>query len=536
MGKARHSMTALLLALALLFCSLAAQPAAAAGSAAMTVQAKVDSATGQVAVSGTISSGAGIAVTVRVTNPKGVTDFMDQGLSGEGGRYTFTYMLDKSLEGVYQVRAGGTGIGSPAVTEFTYSLKTGGGGGNGGDLAVNPKGRTQLSNNGTIVGKPYYDHAAGQAILALPAEQLRKSEEMTPYNESGVNNIPIQIDEVKGAQSYAVEWPMTALAREESNVFYKLETAVGSVTLPGHMLKPEAMAESSTITLVIAFADAKVLDEATRKAVGKRPVIQIYLLINGDRVPWSNPEAPVRIAIPYEPTKDEAGKEEHLVVWHLDDAGHLSTVVNGRYDADAGQMAFTTTHFSHYAVAYVKRTFEDITHVPWARKEIEALASRGVIQGTSDTSFLPDHTISRADYMLMLVRSLEFVAEGSEAERFSDVVPGAYYADALGVARELGIAQGYGDNRFRPDETISRQEMMTLTARALEKFGRLTVSSSAAVLDSFADREAIADYAVRYMAALVDNGLIVGSGGRVNPEGSATRAEAAVFLYRIYTK
>lgn len=119
---------------------------------------------------------------------------------------------------------------------------------------------------------------------------------------------------------------------------------------------------------------------------------------------------------------------------------------------------------------------------------------------------------------------------------FDDVELGTYYYETVGINRKLGIAAGSGNNRFNPNENISRQDMMVLTARALEKFKGLKSAGDTSVLNKFSDQGDIAGYAAASLATLVKEGLIAGSGDKLNPRGQTTRAEAAVFLYRIYNK
>jgi len=78
--------------------------------------------------------------------------------------------------------------------------------------------------------------------------------------------------------------------------------------------------------------------------------------------------------------------------------------------------------------------------------------------------------------------------------------------------------------------------MMTLAVRTLERFRDFELKAPAAALDKFKDRSDIAGYAVDSVAALANEKLITGQEGGLNPLGRATRAEAAVFLYRIYNR
>jgi len=78
--------------------------------------------------------------------------------------------------------------------------------------------------------------------------------------------------------------------------------------------------------------------------------------------------------------------------------------------------------------------------------------------------------------------------------------------------------------------------MMVLTERALRMLNKLEVQGTASDLDRFTDKSLIAAYATDSIASVVKEGLIVGSGDRLNPLGNTTRAEAAAFLHRIYNK
>ncbi|HHV99777.1 MAG TPA: S-layer homology domain-containing protein, partial [Clostridiaceae bacterium] len=168
----------------------------------------------------------------------------------------------------------------------------------------------------------------------------------------------------------------------------------------------------------------------------------------------------------------------------------------------------------------------------WAKKEIEVMASKGIINGTSATTFNPSADITRADFIVLLARALGLDAEIDD--NFSDVNPDAYYAKQVGIARKLGIAKGSGNNEFRPNDKIERQEMMTLIDRALKVAGKGLAAGIDADLEGFADKDMIASYATDSVAALVKSGIIKGDGTNINPLGNTTRAEAAVVIYRIY--
>ncbi|CAM4289034.1 S-layer homology domain-containing protein [Paenibacillus typhae] len=176
--------------------------------------------------------------------------------------------------------------------------------------------------------------------------------------------------------------------------------------------------------------------------------------------------------------------------------------------------------------------FKDIDgKYSWASEAIDALYAKGVIKGTSETAFSPGKNITRADFVVLLVRALGLEAEAGS--NFADVTQGTYYYEALGIARKLGIINGMDGNNFNPKGEVSRQDMMVIAARALRAVNKLSASGSAGDLSSFTDGAKVAKYAVDSVAALIKEEIVQGDGKAINPSGTATRAEAAVIIYRI---
>ncbi|WP_438448431.1 S-layer homology domain-containing protein [Gorillibacterium sp. sgz5001074] len=177
--------------------------------------------------------------------------------------------------------------------------------------------------------------------------------------------------------------------------------------------------------------------------------------------------------------------------------------------------------------------FDDLGGYEWARMQIESLAASGIIKGTSAAAFSPGEAITRADFMCLLVRALQLHAEPDG--QFDDVEPSDYYDREVGIARKLGIAQGIGDNRFDPGGRISRQDMIVLATRAMKKAGRM-LDEPASDLGGFRDSEEVAAYAVNALGQMHKAGIIQGHNGMIKPNDTATRAEAAVILYRLLNK
>ena len=181
------------------------------------------------------------------------------------------------------------------------------------------------------------------------------------------------------------------------------------------------------------------------------------------------------------------------------------------------------------AVAESKK-FLDLDDVPWAQTAINALTMRGIISGTSDTTYSPQNNIRRADFVMLLVKLLSI--EADITDNFDDVIEGSYYYEEVSRAKSLDIISGIDDTHFNPEGYISRQDMMTMTYRALNKLGMVKMQESE--LKQFTDVVDISDYALESVKHLVGGGYINGDdNNRINPKSYTTRAETAVFLYNL---
>ncbi|THF77291.1 S-layer homology domain-containing protein [Cohnella fermenti] len=204
---------------------------------------------------------------------------------------------------------------------------------------------------------------------------------------------------------------------------------------------------------------------------------------------------------------------------------------------------------SLYVVAKSEKTYADIAS-HWAKKDIELLAGKLIVNGVSGTEFAPNRGITRAEFASLLVRSFGLKHEaGAAARTFKDVAASAWYAEEVAVAAEYGFVQGLSDGSFRPNDGITREQMAVMIARALA-FARAggasgageqaSVSGGAAsgageqALATFADSGAISGWAREAVVSAVGAGILQGTeDGRFAPAAEASRAEAATMLKRL---
>lgn len=176
--------------------------------------------------------------------------------------------------------------------------------------------------------------------------------------------------------------------------------------------------------------------------------------------------------------------------------------------------------------------FTDVGEEDWFREAVEYVYRRKMMTGTSETAFDPGLTTSRG----MIVTVLHRLAGAPPAELsgFPDVPVTQYYAGPVGWASANGIVSGYGGNEtgtFGPENSITREQLATILYRYAEKEGYDT--DERGDLSAFTDREEISSYAADTLSWAVGVGLISGMGnGRLDPGGSATRAQVATMLMR----
>jgi hypothetical protein len=349
---------------------------------------------------------------------------------------------------------------------------------------------------------------------------------------NGTKTVAVKLEKLQGNE-YAVNVPVSAVAGEKGRVIH-FESPLGTVVVPGNALVGTTGLEK-TVTLVIKAGDPASLDAAAKSVVGNRPIIELHFM-SGDKIlPWNNLSSPITVSIPYSPTAEELTHPENITIFYIGEGGKATPITTGKYDAKIGTVSFTTTHFSTYAVSYVVKTFKDLSKHEWASHAIEVLAAKGIINGVAVDQFNPGQTVRRADFIVMLMKTLGL--QDKADSNFSDIQEGIYYYDAVGIARKLGIVNGTGDGRFNPSAEISRQDMMVMTVRALQlTAGWQAQETDTSNLNAFKDHNQIAVYAQQAVADLVKAGLVAGKDGGIYPNGSTTRAEAAMLLYKVYNR
>ena len=188
-----------------------------------------------------------------------------------------------------------------------------------------------------------------------------------------------------------------------------------------------------------------------------------------------------------------------------------------------------------YAAWTRNRFFEDVTIADWFYDDVMFVCGRGVMQGVSDTRFGPHLTATRAMMATILWRMEGSPAPTAEA-RFTDVRSGQWYSEAVAWTAQSGVYTGYADRNFRPNDSITREQLAAILYRYAKYKGvDVSVGEDTNIL-SYADAAEISDYAFPAMQWACGAGVMQGSNGNLLPRGRATRAQIAAMLHRYLVK
>jgi len=245
---------------------------------------------------------------------------------------------------------------------------------------------------------------------------------------------------------------------------------------------------------------------------------------------------PVSVKLSFRGANLNSIDSRKLGVYRLNEATGKWEYVGGKVDAANKTVTVSLLHFSKYAILAYDKTFTDISG-HWAKSEVEIAAARHFVSGVSSSSFAPNNDVTRAQFAVMITKALG-LQNGDQELTFKDVKKDDWYYGSVAAAVNAGIISGYNSDTFGPNDKITREQMASMIARAMRSKG-ITASMTQAEINTninhFIDGTAVADWAQSDVAAVYNKGIITGRNtGDFAPKASATRAEGAVMLNRLF--
>ena len=175
--------------------------------------------------------------------------------------------------------------------------------------------------------------------------------------------------------------------------------------------------------------------------------------------------------------------------------------------------------------------FSDVARTAWSYNDIAYVYEKGLMNGVSQTAFMPRQLTDRGMIVAILYR-LAGEPEVSYVCPFTDVKAGSYYEKAIAWAAKNGIVRGCSENCFEPESCITREQMAAIFYRYAAYRGCNLVADTETVFRSFNDASDVSGYAKPAVTWTLENGIIQGSCNRLAPQDFASREQTAAILHR----
>lgn len=500
-----------------------------------------------------------------LSSPKADKDYKVEGLVGAdtlSGTVTLTYEQTPDMSKAGEIAINITDTLSNDNYEITYVSGTltvsrqsssdggsssGGSGGGGGsssggsgnnDNTNQPKDKPQAPVTGET--KPIQPDKNGNAAVDNSSVQsaIDKAKQDAKKNGTTENGmaVTVPITSAAGQTSFNVTikaQTLDLLVKENVRQFTVAIDHLVSVNIGLDTLKQlDAVSAGGDIILRANKVDALRSTEA-KAAIETRPAYDLSLvyLSGGKETPITSLNGhTISVRLSYTPAKGE--QTGNLYAVYVDDAGKVEWITKSSYDASLKAVVFETGHFSVYGVGYKNPApaFTDI-HNHWAADNILFAASRGLLSGTSDTTFSPNTGMTRGMFVTALGRLAGINPDSYKTGKFTDVKADAYYAPYVNWAAQNGIVEGVTATTFAPDTNINREQMAVIMANYAKKLGYDLPKTLQAV--TFADNAQISSWAKNAVRTMQQAGILSGkNGNKFDPKGTATRAEVATVLRR----
>lgn len=285
---------------------------------------------------------------------------------------------------------------------------------------------------------------------------------------------------------------------------------------------------SQTIAPKTDFTTVKVQQRSSGGGEPAKPSFPVKISNSGDgvaKVDKSYASAGDKVTITVTPGRNAT--VQHITV--TDEDGERLKLTENR----DGTYSFTMPNGAANVYARFSGSglpFADVPSGSWYYDDVAYVYDTGLMTGLTATAFGPNLSTTRGMIVTILWR-MENEPAAKHGCPFADVRRGSYYEQAIAWASENGIVTGFDASTFAPDRAITREQLAAILFRfaAYRGMDAVTLREN---LSSFQDQAAISAYAVSALNWAVGEGLMQGTGDKLEPTGSATRAQVAAMLRR----
>lgn len=464
------------------------------------------------------------ADTAYIKTPKDVKYSMNREVELAVGENTFVIeALDfagNSSKIVYKVvRAGSTSSTGSTSTGYGGSSAPAAGGGSSAPATTVPSTPKQtstapvVSNQGGIssVGMTLSAGEVKDMKASLALGQTEMKQIVDNIKSATGNNVEVKLNVANtNANEVKLSIPVTEMKAASTKPVVVTVASNGVVMkLPLSELKPQNANDMLNVTITKAAADGLKLGSGV---VGKQSFTMTAAMTSGALA--AGQSLPVQIDVTaYNVNKDKTV----LVQMNADGTSKVvgNKIVNGQLAAEVGNAGT-------YVLVERNIDFNDVK-AHWSENFVESMASKGIVSGYANGAFNPEKSVTRAEFVTMLVKALDLdlVAQGKS---FKDVSSNDWANQFVETAYANGIVKG-AEGKFNPNANITRAEMAVMIANAMK------ISSN-----DTAKAAGTPDWAAGSIAAVMNDGLMTGSGDQFRPNDLANRAESATVIYKVFNQ
>jgi pimeloyl-ACP methyl ester carboxylesterase len=329
---------------------------------------------------------------------------------------------------------------------------------------------------------------------------------------------------------------------ELSTASLSLEAKISDVTF---QIKPDALKQNDDSVSHIVLG-AEIVDEEEQQDISENATNRARVIFVGEDMYHLSVSAikedereeaiqqfndQIRVTIPIPDAAQDAVSRAELFVGRFNEITNQWDLVSGEYDKESGTFLFETDKFSYWTLMIYNKSFMDIKG-HWAQEDIEYMASHGYIKGLNNEEFGTNSMITRAQFATILVNILELEEESNLP--FEDISQTAWYYDDVNKAYTAGLIKGVTQDRFAPEDLVTREQMAVMVANALQYRGIEISTEKVNLSEKFVDNTEISAWAIESAGIVAQSGIIKGKiieqETRFAPKDKATRAEAVVML------
>ncbi len=415
----------------------------------------------------------------------------------------------------------------------------GGGGGGGGGSTATPSTKPTEPVTGSTENKAAVDNK-GNASVSLTDKNITdaiadaKAEAAKKDVNAGDITAVIHVTTGgKNADTVTVRLPKTTQEQVIGNKIARVQLVIDRPDLTIGMnlaavteINRQAKAD---VQLSATRMDNTKLSGDAKAAIGNRPAYDLKALYGSGKSVTDFGTGSVNVEIPY--TLQEGELAGNVCAVYVDAKGKVTYLTDSGYDAKRGTVVFSTNHFSSYGVAYkASFNFTDIGG-HWAKDDILFVANRGLMTGTSSTTFSPGGSMTRGMFVTALGRLANAGISVYKQSSFTDVKADAYYMGYIEWGVKNNILVGIGGGKFGPDDLVTREQMAAIMDRSATAIGCKLPEVHAQNI--YADNAKIGVWAAPSVKRIQMAGIIQGKSNNLyDPQGTATRAEVSAAVRR----